>query len=124
MSTIPERLATLEAKQVAQEAAHRSALLANTQVNDSMFKAIEVRINSMEQSVEAFAPVLQGMSNKLDDLFDEKKARDVLASQPKKNPWDKLLEKLGELGVTAIAGLVLWGVGWVILQGFLKFQGH
>jgi len=120
MPTIPERITAVERDLLAQEKANKQALAAHEDKNMSALEAVHIRINAVEQKVDSFAPMLEGISTNLGILVGDKERRDALAEaeakKKPKTPWDTFKAKMIEALATLISGGIIAGAIWVFVQ--------
>lgn len=88
MATIPERLTALERDQLAHEKENRRALEAHAEQNAMALEAVHVRINEVEQKMEAFSTGIGEVNGKLDTLIKAKDADDVVKGMKKERKYD------------------------------------
>lgn len=92
MPSIPERLATLEAKQKSHE-----------EKNELSLAALSTRIEDVNAKVEGFAPVLAGINDSLATLAADKTARDAVAGDRRTRKMDVKDWILVAVGVSSVA---------------------
>lgn len=126
MATTSDRLTAVERDLLALEKRNQMALDGHAKENQMALEAVHVRMDEMEQKIDSFGPVLEGISTNVSVLVSDKTGRDAMAkaeaAKKPKTPWDIFKAKLIDALATLTAGVIMAGIGFVAVQWATK--GH